>query len=73
MTKFTMMRPILVMLCALLGRPALAAAEPSAGALAHAVDRLASTGRVLYVAAHPDDENTRLLSYLANVRHLDVG
>jgi LmbE family N-acetylglucosaminyl deacetylase len=73
MTKFIMMRPILVMLCALLGRPALAAAEPSAGALAHAVDRLASTGRVLYVAAHPDDENTRLLAYLANVRHLDVG
>ena len=31
---------------------------------------LASTGRVLYVAAHPDDENTRLLAYLANGRHL---
>ena len=23
-------------------------------------------GSVLYVAAHPDDENTRLLAYLAN-------
>jgi LmbE family N-acetylglucosaminyl deacetylase len=68
-----MMRPLLVMLCAILGRPALAAAEPGAGGLAHAVDRLATTGRVLYVAAHPDDENTRLLAYLANVRHLDVG
>jgi len=68
-----MMRLVLVMLCALLGRPALAAAEPGAGALAHAVDRLATTGRVLYVAAHPDDENTRLLAYLANIRHLDVG
>jgi LmbE family N-acetylglucosaminyl deacetylase len=68
-----MMRPLLAMLCMILGRPALAAAEPSAGALAHAVDRLATTGRVLYVAAHPDDENTRLLAYLANVRHLDVG
>ncbi len=71
-TKPTMMR-LLAMLCMILGRPALAAAEPSAGALAHAVDRLATTGRVLYVAAHPDDENTRLLAYLANVRHLDVG
>jgi LmbE family N-acetylglucosaminyl deacetylase len=52
-----------------------AAADPelSAGALAHAVDRLATTGRVLYVAAHPDDENTRFLAYLANVRHLEVG
>ena len=46
--------------------------EPSmdAGSLAHALDRLAVTGRVLYVAAHPDDENTRLLAYLANSRHL---
>ena len=68
-----MMRWLLVMICAVLGRPALAAADPGAGALAHAVDRLATTGRVLYVAAHPDDENTRLLAYLANIRHLDVG
>jgi LmbE family N-acetylglucosaminyl deacetylase len=41
-----------------------------AGTLAHALDRLANTGRVLYVAAHPDDENTRLLAYLANNRHV---
>jgi LmbE family N-acetylglucosaminyl deacetylase len=48
------------------------AQEPSmdAGSLAHALDRLGVTGRVLYVAAHPDDENTRLLAYLANARHL---
>ncbi|MGH3056448.1 MAG: PIG-L family deacetylase, partial [Gaiellaceae bacterium] len=41
-----------------------------AGTLAHALDRLAVTGRVLYIGAHPDDENTRLLAYLANGRHL---
>jgi len=41
-----------------------------AGTLAHALDRLANTGRVLYVGAHPDDENTRLLAYLANSRHV---
>lgn len=29
-------------------------------------------GTVLYVAAHPDDENTRLISYLARERHLNV-
>ena len=40
--------------------------------LAHALDRLASTGRVLYVAAHPDDENTRLLAYLANAPARDA-
>jgi len=42
------------------------------GALAHALDRLAHTIRVLYVGAHPDDENTRLLAYLANARHVTV-
>jgi hypothetical protein len=47
-------------------------APMDAGSLAHAVDRLAVTARVLYVAAHPDDENTRLLAYLANGRHLGV-
>ncbi len=41
-----------------------------AGTLAHALDRLAGTGRVLYIGAHPDDENTRLLAYLANQRHV---
>lgn len=30
-------------------------------------------GSVLYIAAHPDDENTRLLAYLANERLLDTG
>ncbi len=28
---------------------------------------------VLYVAAHPDDENTRLLAYLVNERHIRTG
>ncbi len=28
--------------------------------------KLGTTGSVLYIAAHPDDENTRLLAYLAN-------
>jgi LmbE family N-acetylglucosaminyl deacetylase len=48
------------------------AQEPSmdAGSLAHALDRLRGTARVLYVAAHPDDENTRLLAHLANARHV---
>ena len=42
------------------------------GALAHALDRLTHTGRVLYVGAHPDDENSCLLAYLANARHVTV-
>lgn len=48
------------------------ATSMSAGQLAHELDRLAHAGRVLYIAAHPDDENTRLLTYLANARHLQV-
>src|SRR5687768_16070574 len=60
----------LVAACILFGVPA--HADTGAGELAHALDRLGSTGRVLYIAAHPDDENTRLLAYLANIRHLDV-
>ncbi len=30
------------------------------------IKKLNTVASVLYIAAHPDDENTRLLSYLAN-------
>jgi LmbE family N-acetylglucosaminyl deacetylase len=33
-----------------------------------AMQKLNTLGSVLYIAAHPDDENTRLLAYLANER-----
>lgn len=42
--------------------------QPDAAELQHELDKLATVGTVLYVAAHPDDENTRLLAYLANER-----
>ncbi len=45
-------------------------APPSAGSILRELQRLRETGRVLYVAAHPDDENTRLIAYLANERHV---
>lgn len=35
--------------------------------------KLNVVGSVLYVAAHPDDENTRLLAYLASERKLRTG
>lgn len=35
--------------------------------------KLNTLGSVLYIAAHPDDENTRLLAYLANERKLRTG
>jgi len=48
------------------------ATQMDAARLAHALDRLSNTARVLYIAAHPDDENTRLLAYLANGRHVSA-
>lgn len=35
--------------------------------------KLNTLGSVLYIAAHPDDENTRLLSYLAKERNVRTG
>jgi LmbE family N-acetylglucosaminyl deacetylase len=40
--------------------------------LQQALERLGTVGSVLYVAAHPDDENTRLLAYLAGDRKIRV-
>ncbi len=43
------------------------ALEPvPSGQLALALEKLNTLGSVLYVAAHPDDENTKLITYLAN-------
>jgi LmbE family N-acetylglucosaminyl deacetylase len=42
--------------------------QPTSGEIARAIDRLLVVGNVLYVAAHPDDENTRLLAWLENER-----
>jgi LmbE family N-acetylglucosaminyl deacetylase len=37
------------------------------------LQKLKTLGAVLYVAAHPDDENTRLLAYLANEKKYRTG
>jgi LmbE family N-acetylglucosaminyl deacetylase len=37
------------------------------------LEKLSVLGSVLYVAAHPDDENTRLLAYLANEKKVRTG
>lgn len=37
-----------------------------ASSIAKAMERFNTLGSVLYLAAHPDDENTRLISYFAN-------
>ena len=55
----------------LLVSPLFASNHPSSQ-LYHQLLRLRETKRVLFVAAHPDDENTRLIAYLANAEHAEV-
>ena len=40
--------------------------KPTSGDLFESIQKLNFLGSVLYVAAHPDDENTRLISYFSN-------
>jgi LmbE family N-acetylglucosaminyl deacetylase len=60
-----------------LDRSAAAAAgpppQPNAAQIAAGLRKLGVVGSVLYVAAHPDDENTALLAYLANGARVRTG
>jgi LmbE family N-acetylglucosaminyl deacetylase len=42
----------------------------SSAQIYHEISQLRHLTNVLYFAAHPDDENTRLLAYLVNDRHI---
>jgi LmbE family N-acetylglucosaminyl deacetylase len=46
---------------------------PHAGERRLALEKLQVLGSVLYIGAHPDDENTALLAYLAKGRRLRAG
>ncbi|MDC7993698.1 PIG-L family deacetylase [Altibacter sp. HG106] len=43
--------------------------KPSASEIYHKLQKLNFLGSAMYIAAHPDDENTRLISYLSNDVH----
>src|SRR4051812_49801441 len=47
--------------------------QPNAAQIALGLRKLGVVGSVLYVAAHPDDENTALLTYLANGARVRTG
>jgi LmbE family N-acetylglucosaminyl deacetylase len=65
---------ILAVLISVCLTPAFAQRELSGSAQARlALDRLNVTGSVLMIAAHPDDENTALLAYLARGRKVRTG
>ena len=40
--------------------------KPNAAEIYHQIEKLNFLGSVLYLAAHPDDENTKIISYCAN-------
>ena len=46
--------------------PLLSPEQPNAGEIQLALQKLDVLGRVLYIAAHPDDENTNLMALWAN-------
>lgn len=48
------------------------AQSKSSAEIYHQLLQLKETKRVLYVAAHPDDENTRLIAYMVNGLHSEV-
>src|SRR5690606_36631682 len=55
----------------LLAQPYINSAAPANEIFAK-VQKLQRCGSVMYIAAHPDDENTRMLSWLAGVQHLET-
>ncbi|PVY43074.1 PIG-L family deacetylase [Pontibacter virosus] len=50
-----------------------APAKPDAAALLQDIKKLNVLGTALYVAAHPDDENTRFIAYLSNEKLYNTG
>ena len=50
-----------------------AAEPPSASAILQELREFRECGSVLYIAAHPDDENTQFIAYLAKERAMRVG
>src|SRR5215208_7773084 len=56
----------------LAGAPRLSAQERGAAALGELVAGLGTTTRVLMIGAHPDDEDTQMIAYLAKARHIET-
>jgi LmbE family N-acetylglucosaminyl deacetylase/phosphatidylserine decarboxylase len=62
--------PLIAMILPYFTNAAAVPAQPSSAQIQLALRKLGVVGSVLYVAAHPDDENTNLLAFLSNERHL---
>lgn len=68
------MKRALLLCCTLLlhAAPRLSAQERGAASLGELVRGLGTTGRVLVIGAHPDDEDTQLIAWLATGRHVET-
>jgi LmbE family N-acetylglucosaminyl deacetylase len=67
------MRIATITLLVLMSFSALAQKQMNASEIKLALNKLNTLGSVLYIAAHPDDENTRLIAYMANERMMRTG
>src|SRR5262249_14255412 len=67
-TASILFRATFLLLCLLLTTAVRAADAPAGVAVLQDLKTFANMGSVLYVAAHPDDENTQLITYLARGR-----
>ncbi|HOY04236.1 MAG TPA: PIG-L family deacetylase [Saprospiraceae bacterium] len=74
MNTFFRQSSLTALFCLLLGSllSAQKPVKPSAADVHDAIKKLNVLGSVLYVAAHPDDENQRFISYCASEKHYNV-
>ncbi len=59
----------LLFLCFAIVATAQSPKKPTSSEIYHGLQKLNFVGSALYIGAHPDDENTRLISYLVNDVH----
>lgn len=65
-------RLLILLFVSVLASKPLVAQSMLSSELLHELHKLKTVGSVLYVAAHPDDENTAMLAYLAQEERLDT-
>ena len=70
-----MIKYILLVVPFLIGKSLIAQTSPelNSAEILLGLNKLNTVGSVLYIAAHPDDENTRLLGYLAKEKNFRTG
>jgi LmbE family N-acetylglucosaminyl deacetylase len=67
------MKKILFSFCLLISVVVLGQKQLNSSEIKLALKKLNTLGSVLYIAAHPDDENTRLIAYMANEQMARTG